>query len=63
MLEISLTMLHDTTLEATLIGLIIEEDEMIEGMIEMEEMKEEEEMLRTIVKKTNVLKRSKKFQV
>jgi len=47
MLKISLrrTIVHATTLEATTICLIIEEEGMTEGMIMMEEMKEEEEMI------------------
>ena len=47
MLKIALrrSMVHTTTLEATITSLIIKEEEMIEGMIVMEEMKEEEEML------------------
>ena len=47
MLEISprRIMTHATTLEAKIIGLIIEEKNIIQGMILMEEMKEEEEIL------------------
>jgi len=63
MLEISLgrTMVHATTLEATIACLIIKAKEMIEGMIvmeEMEEMKEEEGILQVIMNKTIVLKTS-----
>ena len=57
MLEIALrTMVHATTLEATIASLMIEE-EMIERMIVMEEMKEEEEMLQVTMKKIVVHKR------
>ena len=37
---------------------MIEEEEMTEGMIAMEEMKEEEEMLQVTMKKIVILKRS-----
>ena len=36
------TMVHVTTLETKITSLMIEEEEMTEGMITMEEMKEEE---------------------
>ena len=47
MLEIAQrrTMVRATTLETSTTCLMIKEEEMIEGMIAMEEMKEEEEML------------------
>jgi len=53
MLEIAFrrTMVHATTLEATITSLMVEEEEMTEGMIVMEEMKEEEEMFVVIMKK------------
>jgi len=49
-------MLHATTLEATITSLMIEEEEITEGMIVMAGMKEEEDMLRVIMKKIIVLK-------
>lgn len=58
MLDISpkRTMVHATTLEATT-SLMIKDEEMIEGMIAMEEMKEEE-MLQVNMKNIVILKRS-----
>lgn len=49
------SMVHTTTLEATT-GLMIKEEEMNEGMITMEELKEEEEMLQVTMKKVFALK-------
>lgn len=60
MLDISprRTMDHTTILEATKIGSIIKEGEINGGMIIMEDMKKEEEMLQVIMKKIIVHKRS-----
>lgn len=60
MLDISLKrkMVHTTTLEATITGSMIEEEETIKGMIVMEEMKREEEIIQVIMKKIVILRRS-----
>jgi len=54
-LEIALRriMVHATTLEETITGLMIKDEEMTKGMIVMEEMKEEEEMLQVIMKRSS----------
>ena len=49
-------MINTTTLEATTTSLMIEEEEMNEGITVMEEMKEEEEMFQVTMKKITILK-------